>query len=101
MLGSPQHPVFCGCHTVWANAMDLSEQCMMDGLSGTIPPTEIFMDPNLSQQDKVRGGLGGPQGTSSQRPRGTCHLFSVSCVQGTTYFIDSCVLDNNRLQMVR
>lgn len=58
MLGSPQHPVFCGCHTVWANAMDLSEQCMMDGLSGTIPPTEIFMDPNLSQQDKVRGALG-------------------------------------------
>lgn len=43
---------------MWANAMDMSEQCMMDGLSGTIPPTEIFMDHDLSQQDKVRGALG-------------------------------------------
>ena len=42
-------------------------------------------------------GLGGPQGTSSQRPGGTCYLFSVSCVQGTTYLIDNCVLDNNSL----
>ncbi|XP_021056322.1 forkhead-associated domain-containing protein 1 [Mus pahari] len=45
----PKSPVI---NQVWANAMDMSEQCMMDGLSGTIPPTEIFMDHNLSQQDK-------------------------------------------------
>ncbi|XP_031235215.1 forkhead-associated domain-containing protein 1 isoform X2 [Mastomys coucha] len=45
----PKSPVI---NQVWANAMDMSEQCMMDGLSGTIPPTEIFMEPNLSQQDK-------------------------------------------------
>ncbi|XP_017175763.1 forkhead-associated domain-containing protein 1 isoform X11 [Mus musculus] len=45
----PKSPVI---NQVWANAMDMSEQCMMDGLSGTIPPTEIFMDHDLSQQDK-------------------------------------------------
>lgn len=47
---------------MWANAMDMSEQCMMDGLSGAVPPTEIFMDQELGQQDKVRGSLGGPAG---------------------------------------
>ncbi|XP_052033931.1 forkhead-associated domain-containing protein 1 [Apodemus sylvaticus] len=45
----PKSPVI---NQVWANAMDMSEQCMMDGLSGTIPPTEIFMDQDLGQQDK-------------------------------------------------
>lgn len=42
--------------------MELSDQCMVEGLSGTIPPTEIFMDPDLGQQDKVRG-LGGERDT--------------------------------------
>lgn len=73
-LGSPQSPALCGCHAVWASAMDMSDQCMMDGLSGTIPPTEIFMDQDLGQQDKVRGTLGAPRSTSCQRPRGICHL---------------------------
>lgn len=77
--------------------MDMSEQCMMDGLSGAVPPTEIFMDQELGQQDKVRGE---PWGPSRQRPWETCHLFSVSYVQGTTYLIDNCVLDNNSLQTV-
>ncbi|GAB1289191.1 Forkhead-associated domain-containing protein 1 [Apodemus speciosus] len=45
----PKSPVI---NQVWASAMDMSEQCMMDGLSGTIPPTEIFMDQDLGQQDK-------------------------------------------------
>lgn len=39
---------------VWASTMELSEQCVVEGLSGTIPPTEIFMDQDLGQQDKVR-----------------------------------------------
>lgn len=54
-LGNPPSLVLCGCHTVWASAMELSEQCVVEGLSGTIPPTEIFMDQDLGQQDKVRG----------------------------------------------
>ncbi|XP_050008171.1 forkhead-associated domain-containing protein 1 isoform X8 [Alexandromys fortis] len=45
----PQSPVI---KQVWASAMELSEQCVVEGLSGTIPPTEIFMDQDLDQQDK-------------------------------------------------
>ncbi|XP_038189952.1 forkhead-associated domain-containing protein 1 [Arvicola amphibius] len=45
----PKSPVI---KQVWASAMELSEQCVVEGLSGTIPPTEIFMDQDLSQQDK-------------------------------------------------
>nr|XP_048282606.1 forkhead-associated domain-containing protein 1 isoform X2 [Myodes glareolus] len=45
----PKSPVI---KQVWASAMELSEQCMVEGLSGTIPPTEIFMDQDLGQQDK-------------------------------------------------
>lgn len=40
---------------MWASAMEMSEQCVVEGLSGTMPPTEIFMDQDLGQQDKVRG----------------------------------------------
>ncbi|XP_076789918.1 forkhead-associated domain-containing protein 1 isoform X3 [Arvicanthis niloticus] len=45
----PKSPVI---KQVWANAMDMSEQCVIDGLSGAVPPTEIFMDQELGQQDK-------------------------------------------------
>ncbi|CAH7442986.1 forkhead-associated domain-containing protein 1 [Phodopus roborovskii] len=45
----PKSPVI---KQVWASAVELSEQCMMEGLSGTIPPPEIFMDQDLGQQDK-------------------------------------------------
>ncbi|XP_051027610.1 LOW QUALITY PROTEIN: forkhead-associated domain-containing protein 1 [Acomys russatus] len=45
----PKSPVI---KQVWASAMELSEQCMVEGLSGTIPPMEIFMDQDLGQQDK-------------------------------------------------
>ncbi|CAO2589853.1 Forkhead-associated domain-containing protein 1 [Lemmus lemmus] len=45
----PKSPVL---KQVWASAMELSEQCMVEGLSGTVPPTEIFMDQDLGQQDK-------------------------------------------------
>ncbi|XP_041508182.1 forkhead-associated domain-containing protein 1 [Microtus oregoni] len=45
----PKSPVI---QQVWASAMELSEQCVVEGLSGTIPPTEIFMDQDLGQQDK-------------------------------------------------
>lgn len=68
--------------------MELSEQCVVEGLSGTIPPTEIFMDQDLDQQDKVRGPCGGG-GHGALAARG--HLFfSVSFLQGTTsYLMDS------------
>ncbi|XP_076421730.1 forkhead-associated domain-containing protein 1 isoform X10 [Peromyscus maniculatus bairdii] len=45
----PKSPVI---KQVWASAMEMSEQCVVEGLSGTMPPTEIFMDQDLGQQDK-------------------------------------------------
>ncbi|OBS67671.1 hypothetical protein A6R68_03832 [Neotoma lepida] len=45
----PKSPVI---KQVWASAMEMSEQCMVEGFSGTIPPTEIFMEQDLGQQDK-------------------------------------------------
>ncbi|ERE83953.1 forkhead-associated domain-containing protein 1 [Cricetulus griseus] len=45
----PKSPVI---KQVWASAMELSEQCVVEGLSGAVPPTEIFMDQDLGQQDK-------------------------------------------------
>ncbi|KAM4871600.1 forkhead-associated domain-containing protein 1 isoform 2-T2 [Thomomys bottae] len=37
---------------VWANAVELSEEPVPEGIPGPIPPGEIFMDQDLSQQDK-------------------------------------------------
>ncbi|XP_052572008.1 forkhead-associated domain-containing protein 1 isoform X2 [Peromyscus californicus insignis] len=45
----PKSPVI---KQVWASAMEMSEQCVVEGFSGTMPPTEIFMDQDLGQQDK-------------------------------------------------
>ncbi|XP_055467422.1 forkhead-associated domain-containing protein 1 [Psammomys obesus] len=42
----PKSPVI---KQVWASTM---EQCMAEGLSRTVPPTEIFMDQDLGPQDK-------------------------------------------------
>ncbi|XP_040613417.1 forkhead-associated domain-containing protein 1 isoform X3 [Mesocricetus auratus] len=45
----PKSPVI---KQVWASAVELSEQCMVEGLSGAVPPTEFFMDQDLGPQDK-------------------------------------------------
>ncbi|KAL1776333.1 forkhead-associated domain-containing protein 1 [Sigmodon hispidus] len=45
----PKSPVI---KQVWASTMELSEECLMEGLSGAVPPTEIFMDQDFGQQDK-------------------------------------------------
>ncbi|XP_069893994.1 forkhead-associated domain-containing protein 1 isoform X2 [Dipodomys merriami] len=45
----PKSPVI---KQVWASTVELSEETVTEGLPGPIPPTEIFMDPELSQQEK-------------------------------------------------
>ncbi|XP_012877675.1 PREDICTED: forkhead-associated domain-containing protein 1 [Dipodomys ordii] len=45
----PKSPVI---KQVWASAVELSEETVTEGPPGPIPPTEIFMDPELSQQEK-------------------------------------------------
>ncbi|XP_051692542.2 forkhead-associated domain-containing protein 1 isoform X2 [Oryctolagus cuniculus] len=37
---------------VWTSAMEMSEQSVAEGIPGAVPPTEIYLDHDLGQQDK-------------------------------------------------
>uniref|UniRef100_A0A8C6A6S8 Forkhead associated phosphopeptide binding domain 1 n=1 Tax=Marmota marmota marmota TaxID=9994 RepID=A0A8C6A6S8_MARMA len=37
---------------VWTGPMEMPEHAMPEGISGAVPPPEIFMDPDMVQQDK-------------------------------------------------
>ncbi|XP_071473470.1 forkhead-associated domain-containing protein 1 [Marmota flaviventris] len=37
---------------VWTGPMEMPEHAMPEGISGAVPPSEIFMDPDMVQQDK-------------------------------------------------
>ncbi|XP_069935360.1 forkhead-associated domain-containing protein 1 isoform X4 [Oryctolagus cuniculus] len=38
---------------VWTSAMEMSEQSVAEGIPGAVPPTEIYLDHDLGQQDKI------------------------------------------------
>lgn len=67
---------------VWASAAELLEQSVAEGMPGAAPPGEFYVDPDLAQQDKVRGqrgrtGPGSKQGRGGTAPA-SCprnHLF--------------------------
>lgn len=40
---------------VWTNAVELSEQSVVEGISGAGPSRDIYVDQDAAQQDKVRG----------------------------------------------
>uniref|UniRef100_A0A8C6QE78 Forkhead-associated phosphopeptide binding domain 1 n=1 Tax=Nannospalax galili TaxID=1026970 RepID=A0A8C6QE78_NANGA len=51
-LSFGMHPKSPVIKQVWASAVELSEHCVAEGLAGAVPPTEIYVDQDLDQQDK-------------------------------------------------